>query len=148
MYINNYLLVPLCVTGQAIICLDLRHRMGAHKPRKGRLVRKHRNPGATLAVPRAIFSRGAAGSAPSAVFVAYNMSRADNRSKCRNTVSGVSGSTGRGGGGGIRGGVAGSICGVASREKCAAPGPCESRTVSEDGGIAGAAGAESGQKGA
>ena len=96
MYINNYLLVPLCVTGQAIICLDLRHRMGAHKPRKGRLVRKHRNPRATLTVPRAIFSRGAAGSAPSAVFVAYNMGRADNWCKGWNTVSGVSGSTGRG----------------------------------------------------
>ena len=100
-----YLIARFHCVSRAITCLELRHRMGAHEPRKRKLMRKRRNPSATGCVPRAIFARSAAGSAPSAVRIAHNMCRADHRRERWGDSGGGGGDSARSGGwGSWRGG--------------------------------------------
>ena len=111
-------------------------------------MRKRRNPSTTDCVPRAIFSRSAAGAAPSAVLIAHDMRRADHGRERRGDSGGGSGDGARGGGWGNCRGGASCRRGVAGREKGAAPSPCESRPVGQGGGIAVAGGVECRQQGA
>ena len=46
-----YLIARFHCVSRAITCLELRHRMGAHEPRKRRLMRERRNPSTTDCVP-------------------------------------------------------------------------------------------------
>ena len=131
-----YLIARFHCVSRAITCLELRHRMGAHEPRKKKLMRKRRNPSATDCVPRAIFARSAAGSAPSAVRIAHNMCRADHRRERWGDSGGGGGDSARSGGWGSWRGGASYRGGVAGREKGAAPSPCGGRPVGQGGGVA------------